>query len=77
MNGQGFQSRVMLLILLTICSFSLFSGCTNQISQKATACKTMTAQYTNTPVKVDGLLDDSIWKSAITYNLSLGSGWQR
>jgi hypothetical protein len=76
MKGQKFQSRIILPIFLAVCSFSLFSGCTNQISQKATACKTMIAQYTNKPIKIDGILDEPIWKSAITYNLSLGRDQQ-
>jgi len=33
---------------------------------------TMTAKFTTTPVKIDGVLDDAAWASAEVYKLSLG-----
>jgi hypothetical protein len=50
------------------CSVSLVTGCAS-LGKGAKARPVMTAQYTATPVRIDGVLDDAAWKTAQVYPL--------
>jgi hypothetical protein len=67
------QTHVFFLLLLA----GLIGGCASQCptlcptKTEAKPLPTMTAKYTQTPVKLDGKLDDPAWKTACVYPLYL------
>jgi len=61
------------LVALAVCSIVGLSGCATTTARKQTAKRAiLKATYTSKPVKIDGILDDDVWRTASTYRLSLG-----
>ncbi len=61
-------------LVLAFSVLFMFAGCTaenHSTSQKLPAPVTMKAVYTNTPITVDGRLDEAVWKTADTYAMNL------
>ena len=52
---------------------ALAAGCSRNLKSMSSAVeqKTFTAIYTSEPVKVDGILDEAIWKNCPSYDLHL------
>ena len=56
-----------------VAGLALVAGCAATPAQKEVFVPaTLTARYTATPVKVDGVLDDQAWKQAAVYQTALG-----
>jgi hypothetical protein len=61
------------LVASAICSIVLLAGCTTTPARKQTSEPVvLQATYTPEPVKIDGILNDTVWRTARTYPLSLG-----
>ena len=62
-----------MLVVLAVCSVVLLSGCEMTTAKKQTFKPViMKAPYSPKPVKIDGILDDDVWRIATKYRFSLG-----
>jgi len=57
---------------LAVCSSIALAGCAAFRKTEEPPPPTMIASYTTQPVRVDGVLDDEAWKTAVVYELLLG-----
>jgi len=65
--------RTALLATFALVSLPMLSGCRILMPEKAPPPPpVMTARYAPTPVKIDGVLDDEVWRNAAVYPLVLG-----
>ena len=61
-----------LVALVVLGAVILAAGCDAPPAEQVFVPETLTAAFTKTPVKIDGVLDDEAWKTATVYRLSLG-----
>ena len=77
-NGERKQltrAKGIVLALVAVSGVVLFAGCAGTVrTTQVPVPSTMTAQYTGTPVKVDGRLDEAVWKRAAAYPLAFDRG---
>ena len=72
---SGFMCRVMnrLLLVAGVLGWVALSGSADE----SAALPVMKAAYAESPVKIDGKLDDAVWKTAQVYPLNLDLGVQQ
>lgn len=62
-----------MLVAFPVCSLVLLSGCATMTARKQTFKPViLKATHTPQPVKIDGILDDDVWRITPTYQFSLG-----
>jgi len=62
-----------MLVVLVMCSVVLLSGCAATAARKQTSKPLiLEATYSPNPVRIDGILDDDVWRITSTYQFSLG-----